>query len=332
MTRLAILTTHPVQYYAPLFREIADRIDLTVYYAHRATPEQQAASGFGTAFDWDVDLLSGYPHRFLRNVASSPNASAYAGCDAPEIGERLGEGGFDGLMTLGWHVKALHQGIWAAKRMGLPVMVRGDSQLGMRTGRFRRAAKALLYPSLLRVFDAVLAVGQRNREYFRHYGYPGERIVSSPHAVDTETFGRGASGGARKQMRDRLGVAEDVPIVLFCGKLVPFKRPGDVLEAVASLRSNGLGAEMLMAGSGELETHLQIRAEQLGVPLHALGFVNQSRMPEVYASADVLVLPSTGRETWGLVANEALACGRPVVLSDAVGSAPDLGDGVAGRL
>jgi glycosyltransferase involved in cell wall biosynthesis len=64
-----------------------------------------------------------------------------------------------------------------------------------------------------------------------------------------------------------------------------------------------------------------------------LGFCNQTMMPQAYAAADVLVLPSDGRETWGLVANEALACGLPIVLSDAVGSSPDLaGDGLAGRI
>ena len=80
----------------------------------------------------------------------------------------------------------------------------------------------------------------------------------------------------------------------------------------------------MIAGSGPLEAAVCAQALALGVPLHMLGFCNQSEMPGAYAAADVLVLPSTGRETWGLVANEALACGCPVVLSDAVGSAPDL--------
>lgn len=332
MRRLAILTTHPVQYYAPLFREIAGRLDLEVFYAHSATPEQQAAAGFDTAFNWDVDLTSGYQYRFLQNVASSPNASSYAGCDVPEISERLRTGRFDSLLALGWHVKALHQGIWAAKRMGLPVMVRGDSQLGMQSSSFRRASKRLLYPSLLRVFNAALAVGQRNREFFRHFAYPGGRIFSSPHAVDTGFFQRGATRDARLRLRAALDLPDDVPVVLFAGKLVPFKRPGDVLDAVASLRISGLKAELLLAGAGKLEPELRARAERKGIPLHALGFVNQSKMPDVYAAADVLVLPSTGRETWGLVANEAIASGRPVVLSDTVGSAPDLGDGIVGRL
>ena len=87
-----------------------------------------------------------------------------------------------------------------------------------------------------------------------------------------------------------------------------------------------------MAGDGVLRSQLAEAARAAGVPLHLLGFRNQSAMPAAYAAADALVLPSDGRETWGLVANEALACGRPVIVSDACGCAPDLAvDGTAGR-
>jgi hypothetical protein len=76
--RLAVLTSHPIQYYAPLFRELASRMDLEVLYANRSTPDQQAAAGFDTAFDWDVDLLSGYSHQFLQNVASQPSTQHFS--------------------------------------------------------------------------------------------------------------------------------------------------------------------------------------------------------------------------------------------------------------
>lgn len=330
MPRLAVITTHPVQYYAPLFRELAGRVDLMVYYAHQPSAQQQAAAGFGTAFEWDVDLLSGYAHEFLPNVAKVPDAGTYAGCDTPAISDNFRSGQFDGVLSLGWHVKSLQQGIWAAKRMGLPVMIRGDSQLGMQTNCVKLVAKRLLYPGLLRVFDAALAVGQRNKAFFCHYKYPEKRIFMSPHAVDTRAFADGASADARARTRTELGIGADVPLVLFAGKLVAFKRPGDVVAALGALRRSGLKAEMMIAGSGPLEGALREQARTLDLPLHELGFVNQSRMPAVYAAADILALPSTGRETWGLVANEALACGTPVVLSDAAGSAADLGDGMAG--
>jgi glycosyltransferase involved in cell wall biosynthesis len=114
---------------------------------------------------------------------------------------------------------------------------------------------------------------------------------------------------------------------------LPFKRPMDVISAAGRLNARGREVHVLVAGAGPLEREIAAAAGAAGVPLHMLGFCNQTMMPKAYATADVLILPSDGRETWGLVANEALACGRPVVLSDAVGSAPDLAaDGSSGRV
>jgi glycosyltransferase involved in cell wall biosynthesis len=120
-------------------------------------------------------------------------------------------------------------------------------------------------------------------------------------------------------------------VVLFAGKLLAFKRPLDVVEASAQARSDGVGVQVIVAGSGELEEAMRARAAALNVPLHLMGFQNQSRMPRAYAAADLLMLPSDGRETWGLVCNEALACGTPILVSTAAGCADDLAaDGSAG--
>ncbi|MCP4309304.1 MAG: glycosyltransferase family 4 protein [bacterium] len=330
--RVAVLASHPVQYHAPLFGELARRLDIQVFYAHRATPFQQASAGFQTAFDWDLDLLSGYPHTFLKNVAANPDASRFSGCDTPDIGQHLDEGGFRTLLVTGWHLKVYWQGIWAARRRSVSVLIRGDSQLETPRSPTKRAAKRVVYPRLLRVFDAALYVGHRNRAYFEHYRYPERRLFHSPHCVDTERFAAGASPAARSSLRGELGIAPEDWAILFAGKLVPFKRPLDVVDAVAQLRAEGLRAHMIVAGSGPLEGELKARAAAAQVPLHLLGFRNQTKMPSVYAASDVLVLPSTGRETWGLVCNEALACGRPIVVSEAVGAAPDLlSDSAAGR-
>lgn len=329
---MAVITSHPVQYYAPLFRDLARGVDLHVFFAHDATPEQQAAAGFGAAFSWDVDLRSGYSHSFLRNVAAEPDANRFAGCDTPEIGARLGEERFDVVLALGWHLKSQLQGIVAAKRLGIPAMIRGDSQLGITRSPARRAAKALAYPLLLRAFDAALCVGARNRDYYRHYGYPAARLFPSPHAIDTDWFAARALATVRAEKRAQHGLGDADRAVLFAGKLLPFKRPLDAVGAVAGLRRGGTQAHLMIAGSGELSQALHAEAERLAVPVLDLGFLNQSAMPAAYAAADALLLPSDGRETWGLVCNEALACGTPIVVSDDAGCAPDLcADAVVGR-
>jgi glycosyltransferase involved in cell wall biosynthesis len=322
--RLAILASHPVQYYAPMFRELAQRIDLHVFYAHSATPAQQAAAGFGHAFEWDINLTDGYSHSFLTNVSKRPGTDWFGGCDTPEIYNNLKSGGFTVVLTLGWHLKSMIQGSVAAKRLGLPVLVRGDSQLSTPRSPIKKWVKAIAYPILLRAFDAALYVGKNNQAYWQHYGFPERRLFFSPHCVETKRFAEGATTKTRDALRSRLGIAPTSFVVLFAGKLLPFKRPLDIVQALAKVRQAGGDCRMMVAGSGPLETDLKALAADLSVPLDLLGFRNQSEMPSAYAAADVLVLPSDGRETWGLVANEALASGKPIIVSDVVGCAPDL--------
>lgn len=330
--RLAVVASHPIQYYAPVFRELAPRLDLKVFFAHRATKDDQSKAGFGVGFDWDVDLLSGYEHVFLRNVAEQPGLDRFAGCDTPEIGMRLAEGRFDAVLIQGWHRKCYLQTVLAAKLQRLPLLVRGDSHLETQRSRFKKSAKAVIYPAFLRLFDAALYVGKRSKVYWTHYHYPPARLFFSPHCVDTQWFAVRATAASRHALRARLGIAHDSKVALFAGKLVPFKRPLDVVAAAALMKAAGREIVILVAGAGPVEADVAMAARAAGVTLHLLGFCNQTEMPAVYAASDVLVLPSDGRETWGLVANEALACGRPVVLADTVGAAPDLAaDEVAGR-
>jgi glycosyltransferase involved in cell wall biosynthesis len=320
--RIGFLISHPIQYLAPLFRELAKQCDLTVFYAHRQTAEQQARAGFGVAFDWDVDLLSGYHSRFLRNVARAPSTDRFFGCSTPEIATEIAAGGFDGFVVPGWALLTYWQAVRACRRAGVPVFARGDSQLMGPRSSAVRLAKAVAFRGILRQFDGFLYVGQRNRDYLLHYGAPAGRLFFSPHCVDNDAF-RTASDTVRQQAAASADPSQ-LRRILFVGKLMERKRPFDVLRAVAQLRARGCLVEVAFAGSGELQGALAETAAAADVPVRFFGFVNQSELPGIYASADVTVLPSDGRETWGLVVNEAMACGVPAVVSDAVGCGPDL--------
>lgn len=319
--RIGFLVSHPIQYYAPIFRELARRCDLTVFFAHRQDAAGQGKAGYGVAFDWDVDLLSGYESRFLTNVARVPSTQTFAGCNTPEIADRIAEGRFDAFVVPGWSLRSYWQAVRACRRARVPVMVRGDSQLaGQRKGAVGRV-KGVVFPHMLKQFDACLYVGQRNRDYLEHYGVPAKRLFFSPHCVDNDAFrrasdaARGAAGEGANGSRRR---------VLFVGRLVDSKRPMDVVQAVARLVSEGQPVDLVIAGAGELQGRMEEAARAAGVDARFLGFVNQSQLPSVYASSDVVVLPSIAIETWGLVVNEAMACGMPAVVSDAVGCGPDL--------
>jgi glycosyltransferase involved in cell wall biosynthesis len=319
--RIGFLVSHPIQYYAPIFRELARRCDLTVFFAHRQDAAGQGKAGYGVAFEWDVDLLSGYESLFLKNVARAPSTQTFAGCNTPEIAEKIAEGRFDAFVVPGWSLRSYWQTVRACRRARVPVMVRGDSQLAGQRGGAVGKVKGVVFPHMLKQFDACLYVGQRNREYLEHYGVPSKRLFFSPHCVDNDAFrqasdtARGAGGGREGGSRRR---------VLFVGRLVESKRPLDVVQAVARLVSQGQPIDLTIAGAGELQGRMEEEARAGGIDARFLGFVNQSRLPSVYASSDVVVLPSIAIETWGLVVNEAMACGVPAVVSDAVGCGPDL--------
>lgn len=320
--RLGVLGTHPVQYYSALYRRLAAEpgVELRVYYAHDPSPQEQGV-GFGVAFRWDVDLTGGYDHRFLENRAARPDATTFSGCDTPEIADEIARERFDAFLVMGWHSRSYWQAIRACWRTGTPVLVRGDSQLPGDRG-LKRLVKRAAYPLFLRRFAAALAVGARSEAYFRRYG--ARRVVRSPHFVENERFRAGAAQARRRRaaLREAWGIPADAFVCLFAGKLVPKKRPLDLVRAVA--RSGRADVRVLVAGDGALRAELEREAGELGVPLHLAGFMNQSRIPEAYAAADVLVLPSDAGETWGLVVNEAMASGLPVLVSRAAGCSADL--------
>lgn len=321
--KLGILASHPIQYQAPLFRELARLCNLHVFFAHNQTAQAQAAAGFGVAFEWDVDLMAGYTHSFLPNVAKHPDTGAFLGCDTPTIGKQIKAGGFDAFLVMGWHLKSFWQAIRACHRDGIPVMVRGDSQLGTPRSWLKQSVKKLLYPWVIGQFDACLYVGERNRTYLEHYGADADRLFFAPHCIDTLTFSAAAALTDRAKVRAGWGLQPQDQVALFAGKLISIKRPNDLVHAAAQLIQQGQSVVLVWAGDGPERQSLQELSKLLGVRIVFLGFCNQSALPAIYRAADVIALPS-GSETWGLVVNEAMACGTPCVVSDACGCAPDM--------
>ena len=301
--------------------------ELQVLYAHRQSSAGQARAGYGVAFDWDVDISSGYASRFLHNVAKDPGVHHFAGADTPELISLVRAERYDALIATGWYLKAYWQGVVACKLARVPVLVRGDSQLATQRSGLLRAGKELVYPALLRAFDGYLSVGARNRAYLEHYKAPAARIFQVPHTVDTERFraAHHVEQAARAALRRALGADDAVRVVLQVGRLVGSKRNLDLIEAVGLLKKRSPARWIVAcAGSGPLEVAIKERAEKLGVELRMLGFVNQSELPSLYAAADVLALTSDAAETWGLVVNEAMAAGLPAIVSQLCGCAADM--------
>ncbi|MFV9504997.1 MAG: glycosyltransferase family 4 protein, partial [Oscillochloridaceae bacterium umkhey_bin13] len=326
LPRVGLVVTHPIQYYAPWYRALAQLIDLEVLFCHDQRSTDHARSEFGIAFDWDVPLLEGYRYRFLTNRAKQPDVSHFAGCDTPELPTLIQQRQYDAVIVQGWYVKSYWQAISACWRMGIPVLVRGDSHLSTPRTPAKRLTKALAYRAFIPRFAAYLYVGKRNRDYYLHYGANPKRLVFAPHAVDNQRFAHEAARlkSQRAALRAQWGLPADGMVALFVGKLVARKAPHDFILALALAGRHNQHICGLIVGEGPQRAELEAAALNSGVTIRFTGFLNQSQITQAYVAADLLVLPSDGSETWGLVVNEAMACGLPALVSDQVGCAPDL--------
>jgi glycosyltransferase involved in cell wall biosynthesis len=171
--------------------------------------------------------------------------------------------------------------------------------------------------------DQIIVPSSRTRDLMQSLGFAEERMTLTPYCVDNDWWAAQSAQVDRAAMRTAWGVGPDSAVVLFCAKLQPWKRPGDLLEAFAA---TGIPrAVLVFAGAGPLRQSLFQRALDLGIAdrVRFLGFVNQSALPAVYKAADLMVLPSE-YEPFAVVVNEASCCGCPVAASDRVGAAADL--------
>ena len=325
-THLTIVETHPIQYKAPLFRLLAldPEVALTVLYAMIPDAAQQGA-GFGVSFAWDFPLLKGYPYELLENVAKEPSVTRFSGCDTPGIYAVLKRERPDAVLVNGWVVKTCLQTLWACRRLGIPCLVRGEANLL----RPRAWWKHALHRLLLKQYQGYLAIGSANRNFYRFHHCPQDRLFFAPYVVDNDRFAAEAAAreGKREALRQAFGIPPDAMVFLFCGKLEAKKHPMDALKALqklSALQHSGIAAFLLIAGDGPLRAECEHYAAEHHLPVVFAGFLNQSRLPDAYAAADVLLLPSDAGETWGLVVNEAMASGRPAVVSRDVGCCEDL--------
>lgn len=325
--RIAIIATHPIQYQAPWYRALAEssEIEAEVFFCHKATPQEQADAGFGVTFDWDTSLLEGYPHRFMSNVAKIPTIATFAGLDTPEIKEIIARMRYDAVVVHGWNYKAAWQAIRTCWQTKTPIMVRGDSHLLTYRHPLKKKLKRLVYRKFIPKFDACLAVGELSRDYYLYYGARADRVFIVPHVIDERSFKSDMAylSERRKVLRGQWQLEDGAAVFLFAGKFIEQKRPLDFLRAIRIAVTSGVPIMGLMVGDGPLRGACEKYAVEKKIPVHFTGFLNQSEIASAYIASDVLVMTSEG-ETWGLVVNEAMICGRPCVVSDAVGCWPDM--------
>jgi glycosyltransferase involved in cell wall biosynthesis len=334
--RLAVVNSHPVQYFAPLYAYLTQdpEIEVTALYCSNFSLRGEVDKGFGQAVSWNIDLLKGYKSIFLKG-AESATLNGFFSLICPDLWSTIRQGNYHAVIIRGYALAAYLVGFFTAKLSGVPVFMHGETHLGLGRPGWKRWLRDTVLRIAFRYVDAFLAIGSANRAYYRSLGVPDHKIFMVPYTVDNERF-IAAAQVARASRRETLtscGLPVDQPVILYASKFMPRKHPDDLIEAVARLQAKGMTLSLLMVGSGALETSLKQRVQALGLNnVSFTGFVNQAELPKFYAIADVFVLPSES-EPWGLIVNEVMCAGLPVVVAEGVGCVADLvTEGVNGAL
>ena len=300
--KIAFLISHPIQVYASFFRSLGSHpeIDLTVYFCIKWGAEKFFDPEFAQTYKWDIPIVEGYKHVFLKNYSLRPSNKFFGQINPGIIGELRREK-YDAVIIHGYTSVTNWFAFFGAFIGGIPIFFRGISHVLDDKPGYIRALKRIILPLLFKMCAACLYIGKSNRDYYEQYGVPEEKLFFVPHIVDNEFFRSfyGKLKSERKKIRQSFGFGDDHPVLLFVGKLIPKKRPLMLLEAYEKIRKEH-SCGLMFAGDGQLRKEIEDSVRKNNIPdVVITGFLNQTELPKAYVSGDILALPSVTGETWG---------------------------------
>ena len=289
--------------------------------------------GFNRPIAWDVDLLAGYKSIFLGDRAKRRTPGGFWSLVCPQVWGEIRSGRYDAILLHGHSHAVNFLALLAAKTKGIPIFMRSDTRAGAKRKWLKNVVRKFILSNMFRFIDAFFTVGITNRQHYKSMNVPDQKLFDVPFSVDNDRFMRASrlTDVERDKIKSKYGLPFNMPIVLYASKLSKRKHPDDLVRAVAMLHNKGQIASLFLVGTGEMEQDLRdlVAGLEMGNVIFG-GFVNQSELPKVFGASDVFVLPAEN-EPWGLIVNEAMCAGLPVVVSDEVGCVPDLvKDGVNG--
>lgn len=331
MKKIIFLLSHPIQYFSPLFQQMIkdDKINLSVFYCSDENVKGHLDKEFGVKFKWDIDLLSGYNYKVLKNNSWKPSIfNGFWGLLNFEIIKTLKKerGGF--LVIHGWNYATNFLAIVTAKFYGIKLCLRGENPLNQELLKSKNILllrkiffKYLFFP----LFDYFCYIGSQNKKLYEYYDVPAKKLIFTPYAVDNDRFKAEYEKYRvqKTEIRKELGLPVDKRIILTSGKYIYKKRPMDLLKAFQLLNNDN--AALVFLGDGELRTEMENYIKENNLEqVYLTGFKNQTEVGKYSAAADLFVISSGAGETWGLVVNEAMIFGLPIIASDLVGCTADL--------
>lgn len=313
LKKLLILQTHPIQYYAPIYRALAqrDRIEVKVIYLTDAGAMTYHDPGFGQQIQWDIPLLEGYEYRVLQPGTEITHRGFWQRHDS-DLVRVLAEEWPDWIFLYGY-ASRMNWSAWCwSHQNGIKLAYTSDSNGRDIFPNLKTRLKQLLLRPFFRQFDCFFSPSDANQKYLLYFGVDVTRIVFSPFAIDFNRF----SDTHRFTI-----TAQRIHHFIWAGKMIERKRPQDFIHALMLLHRRGLKkVRACIVGDGPMLNSLQGTADQC-LPVGMLnwcGFVNQNQMPNILCQAQVLVFTSE-KEPYGLIATEAAACGLALIVSENIG-------------
>lgn len=323
--RLAIVVSHPIEFHVPIYRELTKdpRVDLTVYYCSDWGIKESYDPMFNRMIKWDVPLLEGYRSVFLKNFGVGKQFSFFGQIN-PGIVRELRNGNYDAVNVFGYVYVTNWLAMLTCMCMGTPIIFRGEADLAKSIGSVKKAVKRVVLTNLFRRVAAFLYTYALNKEFYRFYGVPEEKLFFHPCAVDNNFFQANAKRLKPKarELKQSIGITKpDLPTILFSGTFIPRKRPMDIVVAFQSVADR---ANLVLMGDGAEREKVEKFVRDKKLPnVYFVGFKNQSEISSFHAIADIFVLPSE-YDPSPKVVNEAMNFGVPIITTDKVGTVPDL--------
>ncbi|MBU2529694.1 MAG: glycosyltransferase family 4 protein, partial [Elusimicrobia bacterium] len=300
--KLAIIISHPIQYHTPLFKKIAQHseIDLKVYFCSDLGENKKIDKGFGMAFKWDIPLLEGYNYKFLKTYFSILTGDSLWALNLGIVKE-LWKGKYDAIIVHGYVSFSNWLAFFGAWLTKTPIIFRGETVLRPERSLYLKTIKYIVLRILFKRIMAFLTIGSRSEKFYKYYGVPQEKLFFTPYSVDNERFINFNKLwiDKKEKIKKEIEVFDNLPIIIYVGKLIKRKRPVDILRAFSEMKNQ---ARLVFVGEGELRPSLEKYCHEKDIKnVLFTGFINQSILPKFYTIADVFVLPSSSQEVSPLV-------------------------------
>jgi glycosyltransferase involved in cell wall biosynthesis len=290
------------------------QVDVTFFFLYWGDPQRA----------WNQEDLPGLKYKVLPGTSfrKRPGESELVHFGPAVVGE-LRKGHFDLVVICGYSHPTLLLALFYCLVTGTPFVLQGESHVVQQRHPLKKALKRCLLFPLLRRAKAAFATGRKAADYWVDAGIPRERVFTLSNTPDIVFFlEKSALGTSRREaVRKSLGLSSR-RTGIFVGRFVEVKGVEIILEAMADLAPDKQ-PQLLLVGDGPLKPHYENIIQRHNLPVRLVGFQQKDQLPGLYAAADFFILPSLS-EPWGVVVNEAMACGLPLLLSDQVGAAYDL--------